>query len=124
MKKLDLKAKAYEIARANTKTEVYLNFYKAETPKEIVLVYGEAVVGVYSKRTGTLYAFTMYDSAIKNKLYAFARKVNVTRISHLYFRRDCVLETYVDGRNKWKVIKDKYYDEYHHDFDYQIQNRW
>lgn len=122
--KLDLKAKAYEIARSNTKTEVYSDFYKAETPQEIVLVYGVAVVGLYSKRMGTLYAFTMLDVGVRNKLYAFARKVNVNRIAHLYFRKDCVLETYVDGRKPWKITKDQYYREYHNDFGVQIQNRW
>lgn len=124
MKKLDLKAKAYEIARVTPKTEVYSGFYKVETQQEIVLVYGVAVVGLYSKRTGTLYAFKMLDGGVKNKLYAFARKINVNRIAHLYFRKDCVLETYIDNRPPWKVSKDIYYREYHNDFGIQIQNRW
>lgn len=110
--------------KENSKTEIYPDFYKVETPQEVVLLYGDVVVGVYSKRTGTLYAFTMYDTSVRNKMYAFARKVNVIRVAHLYFRSDCVLETYIDGRTPWGVTKDVYYREYHNDFNTQIQNNW
>jgi hypothetical protein len=124
MKKLTLRRQAYNIVKENSKTEIYSDFYKSETPQEIVLLYGDVVVGVYSKRTGSLYTFTMYDVAVRNKLYAFARKVNVIRVVHLYFRSDCVLETYIDGRTPWSVTKDVYYREYHNDFNTQIQNNW
>lgn len=124
MKKLTLRIQAYNIVKENSKTEIYSDFYKSETPQEIVLLYGDVVVGVYSKRTGSLYTFTMYDVAVRNKLYAFARKVNVIRVVHLYFRSDFVLETYIDARTPWSVTKDVYYREYHNDFNTQIQNNW
>ena len=124
MKKLVLRKQAYYIVKENFKTEIYPDFYKVEAPQEIVLLYGDVVVGVYSKRTGSLYGFTMYDKAVRNKMYAFARKLNVIRVVHLYFRSDCVLQTYIDGRTPWSVTKDAYYREYHNDFNTQIQNNW
>ena len=122
MKKLELKKYAYDIAKENTKTEIYTDFYKAETWDKTVFVYGDEVVAIFSKRTYTLYVFTMFDASVKNKLYSFARKVMAMRIVHLYFRSDCVLETYVDGQPPWKVSKDLYYRIYHNDFNRQIEN--
>lgn len=122
MKKLELKTKAYEIVKENIKTEIYPDFYKAETRNKTVLVYGDEVVAIFSKRSYTLYVFTMFDVSVKNKLYSFARKAMAMRIVHLYFRSDCVLETYVDGTPPWKVSKDVYYRFYHNDFNTQIEN--
>lgn len=127
MKKIELKRNCYDIAMHNKAHEVYSNLYSIETTSATVLVdFGshDYVKAVFSKRTGTLYVFTMRDAGLKNKIYAFARKVKVTRIAHLYFRKDCVLETYIDGRSPWKAAKDIYYREYHNDFNTQIQNRW
>jgi len=105
---------------------VYKSSPDASNCEFYMLEFKGVAVGCYSLRTGSMYVVGCSKVSIRNAIYKVARCLYPTRIVHLdfYRRRDRVIETYIDGRNPWKLNSDQIEKIIETDFDTIIQNRW
>lgn len=67
------------------------------------------IVGIYNRRTGTLYVFDYYSATTIQHIYKAAKILNPMRITWLYRRSDGIIELALSPRvNTYKYTKREY----------------
>lgn len=65
----------------------------------------ETRVAVFSRRTGTVYAFDYYSQTTTQHIYKFSKLLRADRITWLYDRSNHVIETNLCGGNSFRASK-------------------
>ena len=82
------------------------------------------IVGIYSRRTGTFYAFGTYSNTTIKHIYKAVRMLNAIRITWLCVRSDMRIEQYVDGSGVFKAYKFELDNLIKYDWSMEIETKW
>lgn len=82
------------------------------------------IVGIYSYRTGTFYAFGTYSNTTVKHIYKAAKMVNASRITWLCKRSDNVITSYIDGSNPFKANKMEMDNLIKFEWSMEIETKW
>lgn len=83
-----------------------------------------SIVGIYSHRTGTLYAFGTYSNTSIKHIYKAVKMLDAIRITWLCVRSDKRIEQYVDGSGYFKVNKLELDNLIKYDWSMVIETKW
>lgn len=82
------------------------------------------IVGIYSRRTGTFYAFGTYSNTTVKHIYKAAKMLGAIRITWLCVRSDKRIEQYVDGSGYFKANKLELDNLIKYDWSMEIETKW
>lgn len=83
-----------------------------------------SVVGIYSRTTGTFYAFGTYRNTTVKHIYKAAKMLNAIRITWLCVRSDRRVEQYVDGSGYFVANKLELDNLIKYDWAMEIESKW
>lgn len=83
-----------------------------------------SIVGIYSRTTGTFYAFGTYSNTTIKHIYKAAKMLDAIRITWLCVRSDRRIEQYVDGSGYFKVNKLELDNLIKYDWAMEIESKW
>ena len=101
-------------------------FHYDQYEKDLIKSYG-TIVGIYNRRTSTLFIFSYYSATTIQHVYKAARILNAMRITWLYQRSDGIIELALSPHaNTYKYTRREYYKIEASDFISFIGNdfRW
>lgn len=83
-------------------------FYYDQYEIDLIKSYN-TIVGIYNRRTGTLFAFGYYSATTVKHVYKAAKILNAMRITWLYRRSDGIIELALSPHvNTYKYTKREY----------------
>lgn len=83
-----------------------------------------SIVGIYSRTTGTFYAFGTYSTTTIKHIYKAAKMLDAIRITWLCVRSDRRIEQYVDGSGYFNVNKLELDNLIKYDWSMEIESQW
>lgn len=83
-----------------------------------------SIVGIYSRTTGTFYAFGTYSNTTIKHIYKAAKMLDAIRITWLCVRSDRRIEQYVDGSGYFNVNKLELDNLIKYDWSMEIESQW
>ena len=83
-----------------------------------------SIVGIYSRTTGTFYAFGTYSNITVKHIYKAAKMLDAIRITWLCVRSDRRIEQYVDGSGYFKANKLELDNLIKYDWSMEIETKW
>lgn len=83
-----------------------------------------SIVGIYSRTTGTFYAFGTYSNTTVKHIYKAVKMLDAIRITWLCVRSDRRIEQYVDGSGYFKVNKLELENLIKYDWLMEIESQW
>ena len=83
-----------------------------------------SIVGIYSRTTGTFYAFDTYSNTTVKHIYKAAKMLDAIRITWLCVRSDRRIGQYVDGSGYFKANKLELDNLIKYDWEMEIQTKW
>lgn len=101
-------------------------FHYDQLGEDLIRSYN-TIVGIYNRRTATLFAFSYYSATTIQHIYKAAKILNPMRITWLYRRSDSIIELALSPyTNTYKYTKQEYYKIEASDFISFIGNdfRW
>ena len=82
------------------------------------------IVGIYSRKTGTFYAFGTYSQTTVKHIYKAVKMLNAMRITWLCVRSDKRIEQYVDGSGVFNANKLELDNLIKYDWSMEIETKW
>lgn len=82
------------------------------------------IVGIYSRTTGTFYAFGAYSNTTVKHIYKAVKMLDAIRITWLCVRSDRRIEQYVDGSGYFKINKLELDNLIKYDWLMEIESQW
>ena len=84
-------------------------FHYDQCEEDLIRSYN-TIVGIYNRRTGTLFVFDYYSATTIQHIYKAAKILNPMRITWLYRRSDGIIELALSPyANTYKYTKREYY---------------
>lgn len=83
-----------------------------------------SIVGIYSRTTGTFYAFGTYSNTTVKHIYKATKMLNAIRITWLCVRSDRRIEQYVNGSGYFKTNKLELDNLIKYDWATEIETKW
>lgn len=83
-----------------------------------------SIVGIYSRTTGTFYAFGIYSNTTVKHIYKAVKMLDAMRITWLCVRSDRRIDQYVDGSGYFKANKLELDNLIKYDWSMEIETKW
>lgn len=83
-----------------------------------------SIVGIYSRTTGTFYAFGTYSNTTIKHIYKAAKMLDAMRITWLCVRSDKRIEQYLDGSGYFNANKLEIDNLIKYDWEMEIESKW
>lgn len=110
-------------ANVSSVTNNAIIFHYSDLDCDILRSYN-TIVGIYSRRTGTFYAFGTYSNTTVKHIYKAVKMLDAIRITWLCVRSDRRIEQYVDGSGYFKVNKLELDNLLKFDWSMEIESHW
>lgn len=110
-------------ANVSSVTNNAVIFHYSDLGCDILRSYN-TIVGIYSRTTGTFYAFGTYSNTTVKHIYKAVNMLNAMRLTWLCVRSDSRIEQYVDGSGYFKANKLELDNLLKYDWAMEIETKW